>query len=1636
MKTPRSRARHAVLSQLFTPAVICLVALLGFAQSPQEDRAARLQADATNGARARTEGSSRRASFRDGELIVKFRSGRIVSLQQPLSISAQFGDLVQKYAVREMTSVYARLQRSVPSGARSLAVQRQRAGLESVYKLKLSGAANVFTAARDFMTLPEVEYAEPNYIYHVHGMTNDPYLQSSNSWGQGYQDLWPLMKIQAPEAWDTSTGEGIVVAVVDTGCDLTHPDLVDNIWTNTHEIEGNHLDDDGNGYVDDVHGWNFVDDDNYPQDYFGHGTHVAGTIAAMGNNGVGTVGVAYQAHVMPVKGLDDTGSGYATGLANAIVYAVESGARVINLSWGGAGFSQTLEDAIKLAHSQGAVVVASAGNDGEDISASLDYPSGSRYVITVGSSDHNDIKTDFSNFGSSLDVLAPGGDSSDSSKNYVYVNILSLRSSTIGKYGLDDEVLRVGQDYLRLSGTSMAAPHVAGLAALILQRLPTAAPEEVRQIIRRSSTDVMNPGWDLSSGYGRINALQAVNSTALGTARIFTPGDATYTGKSLQVSFAAGAADFSSYDLEYGQAEQGPWNPILSSSTPPDGQVVFSWNIEDVPDGAYVLRLNVTDKGGTRFQDRVALVLDRVSISAPSLNAAFRTGERVQFSGSVGGGGVERYAIEFQDPATGVWRSDGVELTGDGYNKIENSVLGAWDSTVAQRADFYSVRLVIKRGDIGDIVKSTQLIIDPTLHPAWPRNILKDEGVTSSMLSFPKDLTAADIDGDGRPEILWAVGRHVWAYHADGTPVAGWPQLAGPLDPYGYGTLRRSPVAADLNGDGQLEVAAVDISGYVYVWRGDGTGVPGWPKPLLDYGAAIALADINQDGVAEIIATSETPLVSVFDLSGQMLPGWPQQLSADLADYLTLSQPSVGDVDGDGRMEIVIQNKYDDMLLYVFNSDGTLHSGWPVSLATYDPSAYMAAQPVMADVNGDGRQEIVTYTSTNRVFVFSADGSLPAGWPISLTNISITGASTADITGDGVPEVLLGAKDYRNRIPVIFAYNGSGTAITGWPAKNDILPGSSFYGFYGFSSPAAADVDGDGSREVVGLGSSSPDKPYALAAFRKDGTMVLGFPKPVAKAPADSTSTPVIMDFDGDGLQEIAWLCSTGDLYLWDAEGAGRTNGFDWTMSGHDAGRTGAQPLLRSSVSYSLQAVGAIQTGTPGIGDVLRSGFAVAVPNAGAQPLEGIEVFSQRDNFGNLTSEVAVPAGRLTTKGRLFAVTSAHDNVGLAIANPNDGEANLTFSLRDAAGNAVSGPGGAPLGGTYKLGPKAQTARFIQELVVGTPAEFTGSLTFTSDLPVSALTLLMSDGGLSTMPVADLSGTDAFAGPQIFPHLADGGGYGTQIILINPADSPQSGTIQFLTESGLPLALNLDGQSRSQLNYSIAGNGVLSINTSGAGSLVSGYAVLSPDAGQRPPVATILFKTFADGLVDAAAAVPATPPALKARLLIDRAPGRTIGLAYANGTSSVADVTMRVLYQNGQPALGSDGVTLPRVRFRLYPHLKEALFAENLVPEIPANFFGLLEVSSTQPLSMITLRLSNKASGGYTVTTLPVFNLDSQAGCGSGGDCTIPLIFPDLADGAGYTSQIVLFNRFSNAVASGNLRFYTQGGDAMPAIIR
>ncbi|HKB04289.1 MAG TPA: S8 family serine peptidase [Gemmataceae bacterium] len=457
-----------------------------------------------------------------------------------------------------------------------------------VFRVTLIPSVSVGQAVSFFQGQPGVQFAQPDYRVSIARVPNDPGLGSLwglNNTGQngGISDA----DIDAPEAWNTSVGTGnTVVAVIDTGIDYNHPDLSANMWHNPGEIPGNGRDDDGNGFRDDVYGYDFANNDANPMDDNGHGTHVAGTIGAIGDNGVGVAGIDWHARIMALKFLDASGSGYMSDAVRALNYAVANGAKVVNNSYGGGGYDPAMASAISNARSRGVIVVAAAGNDGTNNDAGPVYPANyaGDNVLTVAATDRTDRLASFSNFGrTSVDIAAPG------------VGIYSTLPN--GKYGT-------------FSGTSMATPHVTGALALVWDAHPTWTYRQVIDAVLAGADRLTSLGGTVATG-GRLNVAKAIAGAVGSTPAVDTVGayvtGVTFTGtgsaiNGARVTFneAINPATFTAADL----ALNGPGGSIaISNLTPVSGSGNTQFDVtfaNQTAAGAYTLAIgpDVRDAAG------------------------------------------------------------------------------------------------------------------------------------------------------------------------------------------------------------------------------------------------------------------------------------------------------------------------------------------------------------------------------------------------------------------------------------------------------------------------------------------------------------------------------------------------------------------------------------------------------------------------------------------------------------------------------------------------------------------------------------------------------------------------------------------------------------------------------------------------------------------------------------------------------------------------------------------------------------------------------------------------------------------------------------------------------------------------------
>lgn len=351
------------------------------------------------------------------------------------------------------------------------------------------------SAVKSLNENPMVEIAEPNFIYRINKAPSDPMY--AQTWGLGNigqadpknQVGVAGIDINAERAWDIQTGtREKIIAVIDTGIDHTHPDLKDNMWQNEAEAAGTAgVDDDNNGVVDDIYGYNAITGTGNAKDDQGHGSHCAGTIGARANNGIGVAGVNWDVRMMSVKFLDAGGSGSLADAIKAIDYATKMGAHIMSNSWGGGGFSQTLLDAIERSNAAGAVFIAAAGNDNNNNDNSPTYPSTYQVanVISVAAIDNRGARADFSSYGKkTVHLGAPG------------VNVMST----------------TGGGYKSYSGTSMATPHVAGVAALLWANEPNLTAAEVKARLVATTRPLASMKGKTRTG-GMVDAYGALTNT-------------------------------------------------------------------------------------------------------------------------------------------------------------------------------------------------------------------------------------------------------------------------------------------------------------------------------------------------------------------------------------------------------------------------------------------------------------------------------------------------------------------------------------------------------------------------------------------------------------------------------------------------------------------------------------------------------------------------------------------------------------------------------------------------------------------------------------------------------------------------------------------------------------------------------------------------------------------------------------------------------------------------------------------------------------------------------------------------------------------------------------------------------------------
>jgi subtilisin family serine protease len=920
--------------------------------------------------------------------------------------------------------------------------------------------------------------------------------------------------ISADRAWPLTTGKGAVVADIDVGVDFEQPDLVRQWWVNRGETgtddggqdrASNGVDDDGNGYVDDWRGWDFYGYDNNPatDTQNAHGTNVAGVLGAEADNGVGTAGVAPGARIMPLRTSDNI-LHQGVRLAEAIVYATDNGADAISMSLGADSFPRALRAAVAYAHRRGVVIAVASGNE---FHFHHHYPQVADGVLAVGgvnpdTADERDknpdlapLGTDFTvhasyaNFGPHLDVVAP----------------TQVPTAQLG-----------GGTTLTWSGTSAATPHVTGVATLVAarghQRGIRLSAGEIMQIIRTSADDLDSaahgyaPGWDRTSGWGRVNAYAAVRSVRPGhippVADLTRPGWYRPTTGTIRVAGEVSGRSATRWKLFLGEGEQpGSWDEIGNGAGSGEASrrgLHWATRIDtaDLDPGGYTLLLRATDADGNVGKDR-------------------------DFFTALGHPGLRR-----------------------GYPRF----LGTSGESSPQLAD-------LDRDGALDIVLATS---DGRLHvysgrsgqelAGWPRHMhparqsapaARRIGVLrSGFLATP---AIGNVAGGPGPEVVAAgLDGRLYAWHRRGRPVRGFPfhiRLRGVAEQGRLDSaIYASPALADLAGDRRLEVVFGAADQMIYALNGRGRTLPGWPVLARDgdYAAKIlsspAIGDLDGDGSPDVVegtaeAYGSTPNTSgrvyAFDVHGQPLPGWPVDPPALAADSIPLAgqgvpdSPSLADVDGDGEDEVAVAAFTGQPEL--FDGDGTRLGG--------------AGGASRFQVAGVGASSPATAPAVLALGANSAFGRTRPGGPLRFFG--------------GVVDARLAQAQTQPATKVAFEH-----LFGGWDAQTgtwlDAFP-RPVEGWEIVTAPAIADVDGDGSAEVLNGTSGN-----VLHAFEADGTEPPGWPK---QAGGWLLASPAVGDVDGDGRQEVVAVTRDGYLFVWNTPSTTPTG--EWPAFRHDRRNSG-----------------------------------------------------------------------------------------------------------------------------------------------------------------------------------------------------------------------------------------------------------------------------------------------------------------------------------------------------------------------------------------------------------------------------------------------------------------------------------------------
>lgn len=1014
--------------------------------------------------------------------------------------------------------------------------------------LTLPPGRNAAEIARLLADDPEIEFAEPDYPAEFYEIPDDAlYMYQWNLRNVGQEH--PHVKrrtgnnndtlimtsgvagadIDADEVFDSPPDDTYtaVAAILDTGADLDHPDLAGNIWVNPREIPGNGLDDDNNGYIDDINGWDFsgsTDDinlgDNDPTDEHGHGTHCAGIVAAVTNNMQGIAGVAADCRIMALK-IDPLP--LASKIALGIVYAADNGADVINMSFGLAYPSDLISQSIAYARARGVVLCAASGNDGRE---QYNYPAESPLTMAIAATNDSDLVTTFSTFASIIDVAAPGN------------GVLSLRADNTDMYSSSNEPrVHIIEDlYYLASGTSMACPHVVGAAAYMRAISPGLHVDKIEDVIRATADDIIDPygigwnlpGWDKYSGHGRLNLKKALDQTPRATAIIAAPGRHQVVSGRADIVGLAESHGQSVWNIEYGKGiNPSVWYPVADGEIPGKTEPNAVWYTDGL-NGVYTIRMRV----GSLNTDRVTVFIANdtaARITFPAANGIVGT-----LTGITGAAYCPGFAYATLESL--------VDTAGADWEEITILTQPVFDDNLAywllyDNVEYlYQLKLSVFSHD--DLVRADTVLVHHrslfATDRAWKAPLIGRGAITP---------TYADLDRDGVNEIIIGTEMGIQVFGLDGTVKAeGIPELPENnfIIPAAVGNL-------DNDGFDDIVFMGVDPP-FIY-------GFPSSAPPFINHLGMyptvsyfsgntehmfpkLFLKDIDGDGRDEIhvvIPENTMPTAMLFESDGtirhrfeHIMEYQPADLDGDGMDELYVMPRSYGllrqidpvtggatdsliiasgfsafdcrglaavDIDNDGKVELIVFGLYRDLghYLYAFDEGLNLKTGWPHDMGMNDFIA--PTMPVFGDIDDDGFLEYASGyfdLDYSYMFVWKIDGSSylpqsPNGFFAKTPQISLMNMPVMiDIDADQSVDILACANNdafLTFRVHRVYAWNNRGGTIEDFPIVSAAGLATSFYRYV----PMLGDIDRDGMVEMIATTADLsliyvefPDVPYNL----------------------------------------------------------------------------------------------------------------------------------------------------------------------------------------------------------------------------------------------------------------------------------------------------------------------------------------------------------------------------------------------------------------------------------------------------------------------------------------------------------------------------------------------------------------------------